>query len=84
MRSKTLNYTVTMLLFLAALIVFSLTGQAQSFELIHTFTGVPDGAYPEAGLVRGGSGEFYGTTAGGGLNGFGTVFRLERKKPWNE
>lgn len=84
MKSKTLRYMVTMLVFLAAPIVFSLTGQAQTFELIHTFTGVPDGAYPVAGLVRGESGEFYGTTAGGGLNDAGTVFRLERKKPWNE
>ncbi|MGO9201966.1 MAG: choice-of-anchor tandem repeat GloVer-containing protein, partial [Limisphaerales bacterium] len=36
----------------------------------------PDGVRPEAGLVRGGDGDFYGTTAGGGTYNAGTVFRI--------
>ena len=35
-----------------------------------------DGAEPMAGLVQGSDGSFYGTTAFGGLNNSGTVFRL--------
>jgi uncharacterized repeat protein (TIGR03803 family) len=36
-----------------------------------------DGATPEAGLVQGSDGNFYGTTSGGGTNGdWGTVFKI--------
>jgi uncharacterized repeat protein (TIGR03803 family) len=36
-----------------------------------------NGAYPTAGLVQGGDGNFYGTTSAGGTNGgFGTVFKM--------
>jgi uncharacterized repeat protein (TIGR03803 family) len=35
-----------------------------------------DGARPYAGLVQGSDGNFYGTTAYGGTNGAGTVFRI--------
>jgi uncharacterized repeat protein (TIGR03803 family) len=35
-----------------------------------------DGSTPEAGLVQGTDGNFYGTTAFGGPNGYGTVFAL--------
>jgi uncharacterized repeat protein (TIGR03803 family) len=43
---------------------------------LYSFTGGNDGAYPEAGLVLGGDGSFYGTTQGGGQGAAGTVFRL--------
>jgi uncharacterized protein (TIGR03437 family) len=35
-----------------------------------------DGAEPEAGLAQGKDGNFYGTTNGGGANGYGTVFKV--------
>jgi len=38
--------------------------------------GCPDGAEPYASLVQGADGNFYGTTALGGANGGGTVFRI--------
>jgi uncharacterized repeat protein (TIGR03803 family) len=38
--------------------------------------GYDDGANPEAGLVQGADGNFYGTTSEGGWGGQGTVFRL--------
>ncbi len=43
---------------------------------LHLFTGGNDGEYPEAGLIQGTDGSFYGTTSGGGQGGAGTVFRL--------
>jgi uncharacterized repeat protein (TIGR03803 family) len=36
----------------------------------------PDGQDPEGGLVLGTDGDFYGTTAGGGSNGWGTIFKI--------
>jgi len=35
-----------------------------------------DGAGPYAGLMQASDGNFYGTTSGGGANGFGTIFKL--------
>jgi len=40
-----------------------------------------NGAFPEAGLVQGRDGNFYGTTSQGGTNGYGTVFRLSVAPP---
>ena len=49
---------------------------AGSLTNLYSFTGTGDGAYPQAGLVRGSDGNFYGTTYSGGAHGLGTVFRL--------
>lgn len=40
-----------------------------------------NGAYPQAALVQTVDGNFYGTTAGGGTNGYGTIFRLSVTVP---
>jgi uncharacterized repeat protein (TIGR03803 family) len=53
--------------------------QAQSFSVLYSFTGSPDGAYPFAGLVRDAKGNLYGTTSGGGASSYGTVFKLNSK-----
>ena len=42
--------------------------------ILHSFTNQGDGVYP-SGLVQGTDGNFYGT-AGGGMNGNGTIFKL--------
>ena len=54
---------------------FALMTQAQTFSVIHRFTGV-EGRYPEAGVtVRGNS--LYGTAFEGG-NSFGSVYEVQR------
>ncbi len=50
------------------------------FTTVYTFPQVNGtealGAFPRGSLVQGVDGNLYGTTMGGGTNGFGTVFRL--------
>ena len=67
--------------------VFELVNSSGTYteEVLYSFTGIPDGAQPRAGLIMDSSGNLYGTTAGGGgvgINnycppiGCGTVFEL--------
>jgi uncharacterized repeat protein (TIGR03803 family) len=49
----------------------------QKFRLLHTFNG-PDGENPTGNLLLLGS-SLYGTTAGGGATGYGTVFKVDLK-----
>jgi len=56
--------------------VFSLEKDgAYRFRIIATFDGT-NGSYPQSGLVEGPDGSFYGTTASGGANNDGTIFRV--------
>ena len=43
---------------------------------LHSFQSYTNGANPQAGLVQGSDGNFYGTTPSGGTNGDGTVFKI--------
>ncbi len=59
--------------------------------VLYSFTGHTDGwdgEYPEGGLIAGPNGRFYGTTNGGGLYGYGTVFKLvpppDGETKWSE
>jgi uncharacterized repeat protein (TIGR03803 family) len=55
--------------------VFKMT-LAGDLTRLYAFSGGPDGANPQAGVVQGTDGNLYGTTSSGGLLGAGTVFRL--------
>jgi uncharacterized repeat protein (TIGR03803 family) len=58
--------------------VFKIT-LSGTLTTLHSFcaqTGCPDGSDPFGGLVQGTDGNFYGTTAGGGAHGDGTVFKI--------
>jgi uncharacterized repeat protein (TIGR03803 family) len=56
--------------------VFKLTPDGVE-TVLHSFAEKPlDGNHPEGGLVQGSDGNFYGTTAFGGANDLGTVFKL--------
>lgn len=52
--------------------------QAQTYTVLHNFTGGGDGAYPYAGLTIDQGGNLYGTTADYG-RGNGKVFKLSRR-----
>ena len=47
-----------------------------TFSMLHTFVGSPEGVVPQAGVIQGNDGNFYGTTSGGGESGAGTVFKM--------
>jgi uncharacterized repeat protein (TIGR03803 family) len=59
--------------------VFKVTAEGKRTTL-YSFcskTGCPDGYSPQAGLVQGTDGNFYGTTLSGGANGkYGTLFKI--------
>ena len=64
-------------LFLLAVLI-SQPGLAQTFNVIHNFTGGADGASSYAGLTIDRAGNLYGTTYLGGSSGYGTVFKLTK------
>ena len=49
--------------------------QAQTFQVIHQFTGAGDGGFPLTGLTMDSAGNFYGAACLGG-HGYGTIFKL--------
>ena len=71
---------LALLLVLGRVLVMTPSAEAHTdvtFTLIYSFKGSPDGSSPEAGLIRDGAGNFYGTTSSGGPSGYGTVFKLD-------
>jgi uncharacterized repeat protein (TIGR03803 family) len=58
-------------------VVFRLSKTGKE-TVLYSFTGGPDGAYPEAGLIQDPRGNLYGTTSKGGYSNNGTVFRLSK------
>ena len=57
--------------------VFKLNQDGSGFVTLKSFVG-SDGAAPYAGLVLSTNGCLFGTTYGGGLSNFGTVFKIAR------
>ena len=73
---------------LALTLVVAQSAQAQTYTVLHSFTGGQDGANPWAGLSMDRAGNLYGTTFFGGYNqgycdpgGCGAIFKLARKGP---
>lgn len=52
------------------------SSQAQTYSVVHNFSGGADGANPYAGITIARAGNLLGTASGGGL-GYGTVFKLK-------
>jgi uncharacterized repeat protein (TIGR03803 family) len=64
------------LLAFAAIFVLALSAQAQTYKILHAFTGGADGGGVWDGVTFDVQGNIYGTTSGGGAYGYGTVFEL--------
>jgi uncharacterized repeat protein (TIGR03803 family) len=47
-----------------------------NLTVLYTFTGAPDGANPDAGVIGDSAGNLYGTTVAGGKGNVGMVFKL--------
>ena len=74
---------------LLILLMAAIPAQAQTFQVLHNFTGGRDGANPLDGLTIGRAGNLYGTSSAGGdqvygcdnsygTTGCGAVFELAR------
>ena len=64
------------LAFLAAMLVTAIPALAASESVIHNFGHMPDAYGPRCGLVLDAAGNMYGTTFSGGVNDFGTIFKV--------
>jgi uncharacterized repeat protein (TIGR03803 family) len=67
---------VKRLLIMSAFLAGIQLADAQTFTNLYSFTGGDDGEFPACSLIQTGDGLLYGTTQTGGINGFGTVFRV--------
>jgi uncharacterized repeat protein (TIGR03803 family) len=57
--------------------VVSINPKTGAEQVVHSFTNAPDGASPQqVTLITDSAGALYGTTAGGGTHGYGTVFKF--------
>jgi uncharacterized repeat protein (TIGR03803 family) len=81
-RFSTSILSIDAVLFLLLAAMTSSFAQAQTYTVLHTFTGSPDGIYPSP-LIRDAEGNLYGTAqAGGGdnnncLGGCGMVYKID-------
>jgi uncharacterized repeat protein (TIGR03803 family) len=74
--------TLGIIVILASIGLAAQNAPAQTFSVLYTFKGSPDGGVPKAGLIRGPNGTLFGTTWGGGATncdhyGCGVAFKLD-------
>jgi hypothetical protein len=79
---RTITVTLELMVMFVLAIFAAQLAEAQTFTVLHTFTNGSDGAGPGS-LTKDAAGNFYGTTAYGGLgndcaSGCGTAYRLLR------
>jgi len=60
---------------------FSIQVQAQTYHVLHAFSGELDGSEPWAGLTIDAAGNLYGTTLYAGSDNHGTIFKLKHNGP---
>jgi uncharacterized repeat protein (TIGR03803 family) len=57
--------------------IFTIATDGSAYAILHSFTGVAtDGGGPAGGLIQTSDGTLYGTTAGSGAHGNGTIFQI--------
>ncbi len=69
---------ITFLVAVATVFLLALPAQAQTYSVLHYFTGGSDGGSPYSGVTVSPSGTLYGTTGGAG-DAFGGVFQMAKK-----
>jgi uncharacterized repeat protein (TIGR03803 family) len=74
---RNLNTSLAIAAFLCLAVVALASARAQSFSVLHTFAGTPDGASPNNADVLDVDGNLLGTTSAGGIYGFGTIFKID-------
>jgi len=57
-------------------VVATQPARAQTYTVLHNFTGGGDGFYPKAGVTLDQAGSLYGTADGFESYGYGTVYKL--------
>ncbi|MBZ5600047.1 MAG: hypothetical protein LAN83_17190 [Acidobacteriia bacterium] len=72
-------------LFIVFVLTLGMAAQAQTYTVLHSFAGPPDGIAPFAGVTRDAAGNLYGNTADGGMTGkncqgygCGMIFKLDQ------
>ena len=70
--------TIIFAILFASAVLLLPAAQAQTYTVLHNFTGAQDGAFPQAGLTMAPTGSLYGTAYQGGEYGYGSVFQLRR------
>jgi uncharacterized repeat protein (TIGR03803 family) len=76
-RNRDSQRVMTAAVLIVACGLFVTPSQAQTFLLLHSFTGAEGGANPWAGVTLDRAGNIYGTTTNGG-NEYGDVFKLSK------
>jgi len=69
LRSRLRTTALALTLIYALTLIAMQPAQAQTFTILHSFTGGSDGEYPYAGVAIDRGGHLYGTTTGGGILG---------------
>ena len=70
-----MHFAVRLILMSLSFLLTAALTQAQTFSVLHSFTGGADGSNPLAGVAMDRGGNLYGTASLGG-RGFGTVYKL--------
>jgi uncharacterized repeat protein (TIGR03803 family) len=81
MRSKRLCMAARVVAGCVMAVFAAQSAQAQTYKVLYSFKGSPDGANPSYGagvMIRDSRGNLYGTTYVGGVSNVGTVFRLSK------
>jgi len=57
--------------------VFKITPHGK-LTVLYSFSGTPDGETPKGAIIQATDGNFYGTTEKGGVNGYGSIYKMTR------
>jgi uncharacterized repeat protein (TIGR03803 family) len=71
------GWAAVMVAAILMMLAAAIAAPAQTYDLLYTFNGVPNGSDPLAGLIQDAQGNLYGTTFSGGTYNVGTVFKID-------